>query len=280
MTVAQMALETPEIPLPLDTDETAAILEHGGAFARYFDSFEHRPEQVAMLRAITGALSRGQHLMVEAGTGVGKSFAYLIPAALFALRNNTRVVISTNTINLQDQLIRKDIPDLAAALGLNVRAAVLKGRGNYLCPRRLESARRYAPRSDVELRVLAKVLVWQLSDPGGDRSTLNLNGNAERDVWVRLSAEDDGCTTETCLKRTGGTCPFHRAKMAAQTSHLLVVNHALLLADVAAQGKVLPDYAYLIADEGHHLEFSDHSGIVIQDNAAGPGTDVEGHWRR
>jgi ATP-dependent DNA helicase DinG len=257
-------LETPESPVALDADETAAILEHGGAFARYFDSFEYRPEQVEMLRAVTDALSRGQHLMVEAGTGVGKSFAYLIPSALFAMRNNTRVVISTNTINLQDQLIRKDIPDLAAALGLDLRAAVLKGRANYLCPRRLESARRFVPRNDVELRVLAKVLVWQLTDSGGDRSTLNLNGNAERDVWLRLSAEDDGCTTETCLKRTGGACPFHRAKMAAQAAHLLVVNHALLLSDVAAEGKVLPDYAYLIVDEGHHLESATTSALSFR----------------
>jgi ATP-dependent DNA helicase DinG len=258
------ALETPDSPLPLDPDETAAILQHGGAFARYFDSFEHRPEQVEMLRAVTQALSRGQHLMVEAGTGVGKSFAYLIPAALFAVRNNTRVLISTNTINLQDQLIRKDIPDLASALGLDLRAAVLKGRANYLCPRRLESARRFAPRNDVELRVLAKVLVWQLTDSGGDRSTLNLNGNAERDVWLRLSAEDDGCTTETCLKRTGGACPFHRARMAAQAAHLLVVNHALLLSDVAAEGKVLPEYAYLIVDEGHHLESATTSALSFR----------------
>ena len=263
------ALETPEAPTALDTDETAAILEHGGAFERYFESFEHRPEQVEMLRAVTEALSRGQHLMVEAGTGVGKSFAYLIPAALFAMRNNTRVLISTNTINLQDQLIRKDIPDLAAALGLDLRAAVLKGRGNYLCPRRLESARRFGPRNDVELRVLAKVLVWQLTDSGGDRSTLNLNGNAERDVWLHLSAEDDGCTTETCLKRTGGACPFHRAKMAAQVAHLLVVNHALLLSDVAAEGKVLPEYAYLIVDEGHHLKVRHNISTIVPGNTVG-----------
>ena len=92
-----------------------------------------------MLRAVSNALSTGQHLMVEAGTGTGKSFAYLVPAALFAMQNNTRVVISTNTINLQDQLIKKDIPDLRDALGIDLRATVLKGRSNYLCPRRLES---------------------------------------------------------------------------------------------------------------------------------------------
>ncbi|HET6845972.1 MAG TPA: exonuclease domain-containing protein, partial [Anaerolineales bacterium] len=257
-------LELPETPVALDPDETAAILEYGGAFARYFPAFEQRPEQVEMLRAVTTALSHGQHLMVEAGTGVGKSFAYLIPAALFAVRNNTRVVVSTNTINLQDQLIRKDIPDLAAALGLQVRATVLKGRANYLCPRRLEIARRFAPRNEVELRVLAKVLVWQLSDSTGDRSNLNLNGNAERDVWLRLSAEDDGCTTETCLSRMGAACPFHRARTAAQSAHILVVNHALLLADVAAQGNVLPQYSYLIVDEGHHLESATTSALSFR----------------
>lgn len=248
------ALENPESPVPLDPDEAAAILEHGGLFATRLAAFEQRAEQVAMLRAVADSLSRGRHLMVEAGTGVGKSFAYLIPAALFAVQNNTRVVISTNTINLQDQLIRKDIPDLAAALGINLRAAVLKGRTNYLCPRRLENVRRQGPRNETELRVLAKVLVWQLSDPSGDRNSLNLNGNAERDVWLHLSADDEGCSTETCLQRTGGACPFHQARVDAQSAHLLVVNHALLLSDVAAEGKVLPEYSYLIVDEGHHLE--------------------------
>jgi DNA polymerase-3 subunit epsilon/ATP-dependent DNA helicase DinG len=94
-------LENPEKPRPLNVDEVASILEYGGPFSRYFQSFEQRPEQVAMLRAVSNALSYGNHLMVEAGTGVGKSFAYLVPAALFALQNNTRVVVSTNTINLQ-----------------------------------------------------------------------------------------------------------------------------------------------------------------------------------
>ena len=192
--------------------------------------------------------------MVEAGTGVGKSFAYLVPAALFAIQNNTRVVVSTNTINLQDQLIQKDIPDLRAALKLDLRAAVLKGRGNYLCPRRFENLRQYGPRNADEMRVLAKVLVWQLQNESGDRNELNLNGNPEREVWLKISAEDDACTTDTCIKRTGGACPFHRAKSAAQTAHLLIVNHALLLSDVATGSKVLPEYSYLIVDEAHHLE--------------------------
>ena len=247
-------LENPEQPYALDCEEVASLLEYGGPFSKYFEAYEHRPEQVEMLKAVTTALSEGNHLMVEAGTGVGKSFAYLIPAALFAVQNNTRVVISTNTINLQDQLIEKDIPDLRAALNLDVRAAVLKGRSNYLCPRRLDNLKHYGPRNADEMRVLAKILVWQSTDQSGDRNSLNLNGNPERDVWLRLSAEDDACTAETCLKRTGGACPFHRARMAAQSAHLLVVNHALLLSDIATGNKVLPEYSRLIIDEGHHVE--------------------------
>jgi len=247
-------LKQGESVLPLDADEVAAILEYGGPFSRYFQAYEHRPEQVEMLRAVAQALSHGDHLLVEAGTGVGKSFAYLIPAALFAVQNHTRVVISTNTITLQDQLIKKDIPDLCAALGLDVRAAVLKGRSNYLCPRRLETMRNHGPRSEEEMRVLAKVLVWLQQNHSGDRNEITLNGPTEREIWVRLSAEDDACTTDTCLGRMGGRCPFYRARQAAQAAHLLVVNHALLLSDVATGSKVLPEYDYLIVDEAHHLE--------------------------
>ena len=247
-------LENPEMPGALNVEEVASILEYGGPFSKYFESYEHRPEQVEMLKAITNALSKGNHLMVEAGTGVGKSFAYLVPAALFAVQNNTRLVVSTNTINLQDQLIQKDIPDLRAALNLDLRAAVLKGRANYLCPRRFENLRQYGPRTADELRVLAKVLVWQMQNESGDRNDINLTGSPERDVWLKISAEDDACTSDTCIKRTGGACPFHRARSAAQNAHLLVVNHALLLSDVATGNKVLPEYSYLIIDEAHHLE--------------------------
>jgi ATP-dependent DNA helicase DinG len=170
------------------------------------------------------------------------------------LQNNTRVVISTNTINLQDQLIKKDIPDLSTALGLDLRAAVLKGRSNYLCPRRLELLRKRGPGNADEMRILAKVLVWQLENSSGDRTEINLTGPSERDVWVHISAEDDACTSETCLERTGGACPFFIAKQASQNAHILVVNHALLLTDVAVGNRVLPDYEHVIIDEGHHLE--------------------------
>ncbi len=238
----------------IDIDEAAAYLEHGGTFSKYFPEFEYRPQQVEMLRAVADAFSNSKHLMVEAGTGTGKSFAYLIPAALWSMQNNTRVVISTNTINLQDQLIKKDIPDMCHAMDLPLRAAVLKGRNNYLCPRRLAMLRKLGPKDADELRVLAKVLVWLLDSDSGDRNEINLNGPIERTVWSRLSADDENCKLETCLKRTGGRCPFYRARTAADNAHILIVNHALLLADAATQNKVLPAYDYLVVDEAHHIE--------------------------
>jgi DNA polymerase-3 subunit epsilon/ATP-dependent DNA helicase DinG len=241
-------------PEPLDPDEMAALLEHGGPFSRYFDEYEHRPQQVQMLQAVSKAFSESKHLLVEAGTGTGKSFAYLVPAAHWALKNNTRVVISTNTINLQDQLIKKDLPDLCSALNLDLRMSVLKGRSNYLCPRRLDLMRQRGPENADEMRVLAKVLIWLQESQTGDRSEINLNGPAEREVWNRLCSEDEGCKIDVCLKRTGGNCPFYRARMAAQSAHLLVVNHALLLADSASGSRVLPEFQYLVIDEGHHLE--------------------------
>jgi DNA polymerase-3 subunit epsilon/ATP-dependent DNA helicase DinG len=238
----------------LDPEEVAAILEYGGEFSHYFSEYEYRPQQVEMLKAVTEALSEEKHLLVEASTGVGKSFAYLIPAVLWSTQNNSRVVISTNTINLQDQLISKDIPDLREALGFEFQAAVLKGRSNYLCPRRLDNFRRRGPETAEDVRVQAKLLVWLLGSTSGDRAELNLNSPAERDVWLRLSAEDEACTQETCMQRTGGTCPFYRARQAAYSAHIIIVNHALLLADVATGNRVLPEYDYLIVDEAHHLE--------------------------
>jgi len=261
-------LAPPLIPgdqiLPLVEEEVAALLEHGGPFAHYFGSFEFRSQQVEMLRAVTRAFSESYHLMVEAGTGTGKSYAYLIPAALWAMQNNTRVVISTNTIALQEQLINKDIPDLSAALDLDVRATVLKGRSNYLCPRRLEAIRHRGPDTPDEMRVLAKVLVWLNEGGKGDRSEINLNGPTEREVWSRLSAEDEGCKAEVCMSRMGGACPFYLSRQAAQSAHLIIVNHALLLSDVVTGSRVLPEYAYLIVDEGHHLESASTNALSFR----------------
>jgi len=238
----------------LDLEEVSSILEPGGPFHKSFPEYEHRSEQIEMIRAASRAISDGRHYLIEAGTGIGKSLAYLIPSALWAVKNQQRVVISTNTINLQDQLITKDIPLLLDTLDIKCKATVLKGRSNYLCPHHLESLRKTKPKSPDEMRVLCKILVWLESSRTGDRGEINLNGPRERRIWNRVSAEHEDCSTEGCLKRTGGRCPFYRARQDAHSSHLIVVNHALLLADVATGNRVLPEYDTLVIDEAHHLE--------------------------
>jgi DNA polymerase-3 subunit epsilon/ATP-dependent DNA helicase DinG len=246
---------------PLDIDALAGVLEPGGLFAETMPGYEYRPQQVDMLAAVAHAFNNGDHLLVEAGTGTGKSIAYLLPAIYWALQNNERVVISTNTINLQDQLIFKDIPALGDALNLQFRATVLKGRRNYLCPRRLAALRRRGPTSVDEMRVFAKILVWLLENTSGDRGEINVRGPVERSIWGRLSAEDEGCTMDRCLGQMGGACPIYKARQAAESAHVLIVNHALLLADVVAGNRVLPPYNYLIIDEAHNLEDAVTSGL-------------------
>jgi DNA polymerase-3 subunit epsilon/ATP-dependent DNA helicase DinG len=246
---------------PLDPEETTAVLSPGGPFSKIMDNFESRNEQLEMLQAITNALSNSQHLMVEAGTGIGKSFAYLVPAALWSTRNNARVVISTNTLNLQDQLINKDIPDLKKALGIDLRVGVLKGRVNYLCPRRLEALRHRRPRDASELRLLAKILVWLEQGGSGQLNEINLTGPVENEAWRRLSAQDEACTADVCMNRMGGVCPYFRARQTALSAHIIIVNHALLLSDVVSNNRVLPEYKYLIVDEAHHLEDASTSAL-------------------
>ncbi len=245
----------------LDLEEIAAILEPGGPFQKSFPDYEHRSEQTEMLRASARAITEGRHYLIEAGTGIGKSLAYLIPAALWATKNQQRVVISTNTINLQDQLISKDIPLLLKTLDLKCRASVLKGRSNYLCPYHLETLRKSKPKNPDEMRVLGKILVWLESSLSGDRGEINLNGHQERRIWNRISADHEDCSTEGCLKRTGGRCPFYQARQQAHSAHILIVNHALLLADIATGNRVLPEYDTLVIDEAHHLESATTSAL-------------------
>ena len=257
-------LQPRDPPLPLDVEELASVLEPGGLLAQCFPGYEHRSEQVSMLRAVAGALSDGRHLLVEAGTGTGKSMAYLIPALAWAERNGQRVVVSTNTINLQDQLRNKDVPDLAQALGQAYRVSVLKGRSNYLCPRRMDAARHLGPRTPEEMRLLAKLLVWLSQGGSGDRTEISLAGPAESAAWSRLSADSDECTTDACQDFSDGVCPYYQARRAAEQAHLIVVNHALLLADIATGNRVIPEYDYLVVDEAHHLESAATKGLSLQ----------------
>lgn len=251
-------------PKPIDTDALASLLERDGVFADNLPSYEHRPQQVEMLRSVADAFNRGHHLLVEAPTGVGKSLAYLLPAVYWAMQNGERVVISTNTINLQEQLYHKDLPDLDEVLSLDFDAAVLKGRSHYLCPARLQAVRHRGARSPEQARVLTKVLIWLLRTMDGDGDELFLPTALERGMWYRLSADYEGCNPEQCQFFQRGVCYFYRARRAAEGAHLIIVNHALLLADVAVQNRALPDYDYLIVDEAHHLESAITQGLSFE----------------
>ncbi|MCS7251206.1 MAG: helicase C-terminal domain-containing protein [Anaerolineae bacterium] len=256
---------------PLDAIKLTQLLEPGGVLSQIFPQYEHRPQQVAMLETITEAFNRGEHWMIEAGTGVGKSLAYLIPAALWALRNGERVVISTYTIPLQEQLLQKDIPilqQLISASGLadgsTLRVTLLKGRAHYLCPIRLMHLRHAGPTSIEEMRVLAKILVWLPTTQTGDGDELYLPTPVERALWSRLSADNETCTAEVCAAWGEGGCFLHRARKAAEAAHLIIVNHALLFADAATQNMVLPEYHYLIIDEAHHLEQAATKQLTVE----------------
>lgn len=243
---------TPEIT-PLDVDALAALISPGGLFERAFPGYEHRPQQVEMLKAVAEAFNIPAHLLIEAGTGTGKSLAYLLPAAYFAVANGRRVVVASNTINLQDQLYTKDIPDLQRILPISFQAAILKGRSNYLCLRRFAAFRRARRLTAEEARVLAKVLAWLAQTKTGDRAELTLVNN-DLNVWASIQADSANCMGEHCPFRQAQRCFFYRARARAERAHLIVVNHALLLSDLALDNCVLPEFKYLIVDEAHHLE--------------------------
>ncbi|MGD2165541.1 MAG: exonuclease domain-containing protein, partial [Anaerolineae bacterium] len=251
-------------PKPLGVDKLAALLERDSVFADRFPNYEYRPQQVEMLRSVAETLNEGRHLLVEAPTGVGKSLAYLIPAVHWAVRNGERVVISTNTINLQEQLYDKDVPDLERFLSLDFEATLLKGRSHYLCPARLQALRHRGPRSPEQARVLAKVLIWLMRTEDGDGDDLFLPTALERSMWHRLSADYEGCTPERCRFFQRGVCYFYWARRAAEAAHLIIVNHALLLADVAVENRALPQYDHLIVDEAHHLESAITNGLGFE----------------
>ncbi len=258
---ARPALVPVEAARPVAVAQVEALLGPDGGLAKRMPGYEQRAQQTEMAVAVAEAFNNQRHLLVEAGTGTGKSLAYLIPAALFATQNAQPVVISTNTLNLQDQLLENDIPLLREALDIPFEASVLKGRSNYLCPRRLMAVRRRRPTSLVELRTFAKILIWMLESDTGDRGEISLRGPVESVIWHRLSAEDEGCTLHRCESQMQGACPFYKARKAADSAHLLIVNHALLISDAVSENQVLPEYQYVIVDEAHQLEEAVTNGM-------------------
>lgn len=234
------------------------ILGPGGALTGVISGFERRVQQEQMAEAVAHAINENGQLLVEAGTGTGKSLAYLVPAALSAAERGQTAVLSTNTLALQDQLLRKDVPDLAAALakadpGKPVDVVAVKGRANYLCLRRWFAWERQ-PSLDVdEASLKARVLAWLPRTQTGDRAELRLTAGEER-FWRQIAEEEGSCDPGSCVFHHRGQCFLFRARRAAEAAHLVVVNHALLLTDAASSNRILPPFDTLIVDEAHHLE--------------------------
>jgi DNA polymerase-3 subunit epsilon/ATP-dependent DNA helicase DinG len=240
--------------IQITVQEPACILASAANRPDVFSEFDERPEQKRMLEAVTEAVNNEQRLMVEAGTGTGKSMAYLIPAACESLANDSRVVVSTSTINLQEQLTKKDVPALQALMtGRGLMACQLKGRRNYLCLRRFQALRSEASLSDEEAQLASRILVWLGETETGDRSELRLS-QEEEVIWARISADRAECTSDNSPFVVDGSCFLQRARKKAEASHIVVVNHALLLSDIATGGRVIPPYQHLVVDEAHHLE--------------------------
>ncbi len=219
-----------------------------GALARALPGYERRAEQAALADAVDRALTTGEHLVAEAGTGVGKSLAYLLPA----LASGQRVVVATATKALQEQLLHKDVPVAAAALGTSVDVRVLKGRANYLCRRALQGFQPFLLPDGRDSRAWEAMQPFLAETETGDRAELELEPTAA--LWAELSVGPDRCS--------GRRCPFvsacfaEAARERASHADLVIVNHALYFAHLASGGGVLPEHDAVVFDEAHRLEES------------------------
>lgn len=216
----------------------------GGPIERALPGFESRPGQVQMAQLIERGFLEGMHTIVEAGTGVGKSLAYLVPA----MRSGKKVVLSTGTIALQEQLVAKDIPLVGRALGIEPRVTLLKGRSHYLCKQKLERMR--SDRLLAQSRTMQQMWEWGARTQTGDRSELPFLPPA--DEWEQLDADADDCVGEFCEHFRD--CHFFRKRDEAKYADLIVVNHALFFLDLAMGGGLLPPYDFAVLDEAHQCE--------------------------
>ncbi|MGL4982942.1 MAG: JAB domain-containing protein [Treponemataceae bacterium] len=243
---------------PLDIEQTALLLSAGGPLDYLYDNFEERPTQIELLKDICKAFNNGRIGIFEAGTGVGKSYAYLLPSMNWALQNKERVILSTGTINLQQQLIEKDIPFAEKILGKSVKAILIKGRQNYICKRRMADASSEKDLFTEESDELKTIIQWAASSETGSKSDLSFLPTES--IWTKVNSESDSCM--------GMRCPFYndcfvmKVRKQASDANLLVVNHHLLFADLESrlaglgyeETGVLPPYKHIIFDESHSIE--------------------------
>lgn len=244
----------------LKPDVVLSLLKQGGPLSRSLKGFELRPQQTDMLLKVIEAYNKGAIALIEAGTGTGKSIAYLLPALFWILENGERSVISTHTIALQEQLLSKDLPQLLRALGVEVKVALVKGMGNYLCLRKLaENMEDLLLIAEERRQQFHQLDQWRHMAHDGSRSALPFY--VDPGTWEQVAAESDNCTNQKCPFYSA--CPFFKARKYAADAQLLVTNHSLLFADLSMRldpaessksYSILPSYNRVIIDEAHHLE--------------------------
>ena len=225
-----------------------------GVFDRKFPNYEFRSGQLEMANHVNHAFKHEQLLAVEAGTGVGKSFAYLVPAIDFTFRNKTKVVISTNTKNLQEQLFYKDLPNLCKLLPIPFKACLVKGRENYICERRWEEMLAEMQRgfSPYEARALMYLIIWKhLTNTGDVSENSSFDRNRFSIVWRKICSDRYLCSNRKCPHYKN--CYVMVLRKNIETASLVVANHSLLLADSKAENTTLGEYSYLVIDEAHNL---------------------------
>ncbi|HMD55132.1 MAG TPA: helicase C-terminal domain-containing protein [Phycisphaerae bacterium] len=249
--------------------DSQQLLSLEGPVARRMANFQLRSQQVQMAAAVDEAFSNSQHLIVEAGTGVGKSFAYLIPAIRQVVQQRKRVVISTHTISLQEQLIEKDIPFLRAALGEEFSAVLCKGRSNYLCQRRLEQTLTKSRHLFTDEPLLDDLdLIHRWSQTTTEGSLSDLPRQPAWNVWEKVCAEHGNCMGRRC--KFYQPCFYQASRRRIANGQILICNHALFFADLALRrlgSGMLPDYDLVVLDEAHTIESvaADHLGLSLSE---------------
>lgn len=241
----------------LEVEKVLQLFSVNGPIHSELGNFEIRSEQLEMVKDIVEAYNENKIALVEAGTGTGKSLAYLVPALLWALKNNQTTVISTNTINLQEQLLFKEIPFLAKVLKINIKAVLVKGMSNYVCLRKVKETQHEISLFPSEEQVeLQKIAAW--SDQTKDGSRADLPFVPQQNSWEKVCAEGDLCLREKC--EFYNQCHFFNARKQAKDAQILISNHSLLFSDLAVRSisekglGILPDYDKVILDEAHNIE--------------------------
>lgn len=244
--------QSPQMPLRIEKEKIDQLFMKNGLLAQKFPNYEVRTQQTEMFRTIGKAFEQGRNLLVEAGTGVGKTLAYLSAGLQIASEQN-KVVISTHTIALQEQLCKKDIPLLEQVLDEKIAYVLLKGRNNYLCWRLWHNIKEEQYNWSWEQRVFwARITVWLKKTLSGDKEDLKLINNKENEFWYRVGSTSDFCLGVKCP--SFNSCWYNNIRNKANKAHLLIVNHSLLLSDAKMGTGLLPAHDYIIIDEAHQLE--------------------------